>query len=452
MLTCLAKIRSDLSVKELKGELLYECLGGFANNFLADQERSLIMSLTNDIKDLVKVKDFSKKLAKQNEQLNQTELAVLNILEDSRELEEAIRDERDKARAIISSMGEGLLVIDKNYKIVLLNNICEKNLGIFEKDILGKDIRDVIKIDNGKNHTHELDIFKNIFKLGEIMEVKLENDVYYHVVFSDKKFPVAMVAAPLKHGEEISGIVIIFRDITREKRFDEARSSFISVASHQIRTPLTAVRWYTEMLKGGDAGPLTDEQKNFIEQIYGATLRLHDTLNTILSLSKIESGETKINFVKINIIQVVKGIIKEFEPLINEKKLKLKFENDAGESLEIETDQSMFNQIFTNLLSNSIRYTSEGGSIEIKISGKNNEALFSVKDNGIGIPEDQKGKIFEKFFRAENAVMKVADGSGLGLTLAKNLTELLKGKIWFESQEGKGTAFYFSLPKIINKK
>lgn len=441
--------RSDPRAELFKKKLEIEHFSDFANRFLETQEHRLIVELMNSVLSLSKTKKIAKDLVNKNIQLERTEVAMMNILNDAKKLEEDLTEERDRVNAVISSMGEGLIVIDKDYRIILINDAAVKmlelsKLGLTTVEELSANAREVIK--TFKNE-EELLADKNpifeVFKNGKTIIIDLDDNFYFKT-FSGSKIPISLIVAPLKR-DGITGIVIVFKDISEEKKLDEAKVNFMSVVSHQLRTPLTTIRWYAEMLNSGDAGELSESQKKFVEEVYGGVIRLNNTLNLILNLSRIEGGHLKVLPQKINLFNITNLILHGLSSLIGEKNISIII-NMQDKDLEVMLDPQMLTQVITNLLSNSIRYTNKEGKIEISTGNQDREIIYSIKDNGIGIPENQKSRVFEKFFRADNAISKAPDGNGLGLTLVKNLVEFWKGRVWFESQEGKGTTFYFTIP------
>ncbi|MFA4890597.1 MAG: PAS domain-containing protein [Candidatus Paceibacterota bacterium] len=400
-----------------------------------------------------KLADEEKK--KDIEKAEETKSALFNILEDAKESEANLKEERDRSQAIISSMGEGLFVVDKNYKIILVNKATEKLFEISTADILGKDVRNVWKVFKGEEIVpdDERPITKTL-KTGGIFHVKLEDNFYYQTSVG-KKIPVEIITTPLK-GNGVTGVVVVFQDISEMKALDESQKSFISIASHQLRTPLTSIRWYAEMLDSEDAGPLNKNQKEFVGRVYGGALKLNEVINLLLSMARIESGKTEMEVKKVSLVPFTNDVIKELEPLLKQKGLKTEIIMKEKDLPEIDYDASMLRQIVTNLLSNSIRYTNDKGLIQVIIEKMPGSIVYSIKDDGIGIPENQRSKIFGKFFRADNAVSKVPDGSGLGLSLVKALVEINKGTIWFETPASwvdeagkevkKGTVFHFTIP------
>jgi two-component system phosphate regulon sensor histidine kinase PhoR len=398
-----------------------------------------------------KVEERTLDLQRKVEELRRVEIAMINILEDARELEVAIKEQRDRIQAIISSIVESLIVVKTDYKIALINPAAQELLEIAEEEAVGRNLGEFLKVVQGGEELgfSEWPVSR-MFKTGKIVNIEVEDNVFYRLP-SGKQFPVEITVAPL-HGDGITAGIIVFRDITERRELNEAKSNFISIASHQLRTPLVSMRWYSEMLYAGDVGRLNKEQKDFVSHIYNSALKMNEVINLLLTMAKVESGQTETKTVKLDFYDFTRDVLKELEFQIKQKKLKVEVVTE-GSLPEIEFNVSILRQVVTNLIANSIRYTPSGGRIEIKIDAKKlkrkkGEIVFSVKDNGIGIPEDAKEKIFTRFFRAENAKKKVPDGSGLGLSLVKSLVNFWGGRIWFESEEGKGTTFYFTAPVV----
>ncbi len=439
-----------VSPRTLRKEIVLLRLANFAKDFLNEQNRDLLYELVNNARDIKKIKFLNDQLEKHNELSGQAEKAIINILEDAAEYEKNLKEERDRARAVSASIGEGVLVVDKNYQIILINRKAEELLGISQKEALGKEILEMFDVLQGDKAVplKERPVVKTLEK-GDVVSIEIEDNFYYQVFVSGRKFPIRLTVSPLK-GNGITGAVMVFADVSREKSLEEARAGFISTASHQLRTPLTAIRWYSEILQGDEAGVFSAEQKSFLEQIHNSALRLNDIINFLLNMARLEGGQIKVHSSRANIFHLTENLVKELNPLLREKKLHLDIEIDPKEAgmFEIVVDDALLSQVIGNLLSNAIRYTNENGSIKIKIGRAEKEFIYSIKDDGIGIPKNQKGRVFEKFFRAANAVSKIPDGNGLGLSLVKRLVETLGGKVWFSSEENKGAIFYFTIPIV----
>jgi len=239
--------------------------------------------------------------------------------------------------------------------------------------------------------------------------------------------------------------------VTREREIDKIKTEFISLASHQLRTPLTSIRWFTEMLLSTDVGKINKQQREFLESSYQSTIRMNDLVNALLNISRIESARLAVTPEPTDPVLLSKEILNNLKPLAAEKKHQITFTKPKGLPL-VKTDPKLLKEILSNLLSNSIKYTPEKGKINLTISVKGPNVLFQVKDNGLGIPKVQQNRVFNKFFRGENIVKIDTKGTGLGLYIVKKLVETLQGKVWFESEENKGTTFSFTIPHAGIKK
>jgi signal transduction histidine kinase len=227
------------------------------------------------------------------------------------------------------------------------------------------------------------------------------------------------------------------------EEIDRAKSEFVSFVSHQLRTPLTAIKWGIEaLLKTPDN--LNKGQKESLEEIAQSSERMINLTNAFLDISKIEMGGFLLEARKTNIVEIAQGLIKELSPQIKEKSINVI--KKYGEGLEeINVDSKLVQIVLQNLLTNAVKYTSAGGKIELSIERGYHELKIKISDSGAGIPEEQKKFVFAKLFRGAN-VKEKTEGSGVGLYMVKNLLNRTNGKIWFESKEGQGTTFYVVIP------
>ncbi len=401
-----------------------------------------------DIRTDIKSKDEIGQLAKAFNQM------LLNIQKSQADLFAAeinLREEKDRLNAIIASMAEGLVVVNNDYKIVLMNKTAEKLLEMSYDKARGKFFYDAWRVLKANDIVllEERPVIQAI-RSGKAVFKEL-SDNYYYQLLSGKKVPVTIATTPLKYGETIIGAVVVFRDITDEKRLDESKTGFISIASHQLRTPLTAIKLFVEMLNTGKAGRLNKTQKEYIEDVSISTERMIGLVNDLLNLSRIESGKLKAKPSEVRIDEVVKSAIDEAAILAKEKKLSLVFKKPRN-IVKTNLDANLFRQVIHNLLTNAIRYSTNGkkNDIIIKIEKNGKDCVVSVRDFGIGIPNEARPRLFDRFYRADNAVKADANGTGVGLYTIKMLLERMGGKVWFESELGIGTTFYASVP-IIDK-
>src|SRR5574343_351405 len=230
----------------------------------------------------------------------------------------------------------------------------------------------------------------------------------------------------------------------RLTELDKVKTEFLSVAAHKLRTPLSAVKWiFSLLLDDNDNANLTVEQKSLIMKGHESNERIIRLINEMLVVTRIESGKMSYNFSFIHIEDLIDNCLQDFTGQAKEKTVRLIFNRPNERLPYINIDPDKIRAVIQNLIENALFYTHENGQIEVSAELSSNFIKVSVKDNGIGIPEKQKSGIFNKFFRAENALKARTDGSGLGLFVAKSIVEKHNGEIGFDSVEGNGTTFYF---------
>ena len=381
-----------------------------------------------------------------NEKVNELEgvkKATLNLLQDLETEQKNIAGAKAKDEAILSSIGDGFIVTDNAGKIVFINKAFEHMLYWKEGEVLGKYLSDVIpSVDGGGN---PIPLIERPVSIALTKHTIASSSNAFYKRKDGTMFPVSVVVSPIIIRGELTGAVELFRDITKEKEIDKAKTEFVSLASHQLRTPLTSINWYTEMLLAGDAGVISPEQKKYLEEIYTGNQRMVDLVNSLLNASRLELGTFTVDSVPTDIKQIAEKVVQELEPDVFKRKLELTEEYDKELPL-INADPKLLRMVIQNLLSNAVKYTPEKGTINFSITKNENEFLITVKDTGYGIRKEQQNKIFTKMFRADNVREKDAEGTGLGLYIVKAVVEHSGGKIWFESEEDVGTTFHVTLP------
>ncbi|MGD8373349.1 MAG: porin PorA family protein [Candidatus Woesebacteria bacterium] len=353
----------------------------------------------------------------------------------------AVRTEK-KDEAILSSIGEGLILYGVNGTIERMNEASLKMLGIKNANVVGMEFTEVLKAadKNGKPLAH--------IKRPSVLAVKNNQLINTKLIYFRKDgshFPAEITVAPISTPRGgVIGAVEVFRDITQEEALDQAKTDFISLASHQLRTPLTNTKWLLEILMSGDVGKLKSKQQKIAKDLNDSNESLIELVVSLLNVTRIESGRIRITPTSVNVCKLVSDAVSTVSPRLKEKNQKIDFE--CAKLPKIMLDENMVRQVVLNLLTNAIKYSPNDTQISVSVTRDGKDALVKVKDNGYGIPKEQQKDVFGKFFRAKNIAQKVPEGNGLGLYLVEQIVRASGGKIWFESIQDKGTAFYFTVP------
>lgn len=388
-------------------------------------------------------------LSRQIEVSSQDEIGQLST--SFNQMAERLRDsyqrlslEKQRDETLLESMGEGMIAVDKNGAVVLINSNAREMLELGSKEVTGKAVQEVFTINTLGVETKPVPADERP-ELRALHHSQAYTEVFGFQKKESKPIQMSVNANPVIANGETAGAVVILRDVTHEREVDRMKTEFISLASHQLRTPLSAIKWFTEMLLSGDAGKLSAEQKDFVKNIYDSSQRMVELVGSLLNISRIESGRIIIDPKPTDLNELVSGIVNDLKAKSAQREQHLAI-SVHKELPKINLDPRLIGQVYLNLLTNAIKYSPKGGEITVLISRKGHDIVSQVSDNGYGIPKAEQKKVFQKFFRAENAVKVETDGTGLGLYLIKAIIESSGGKIWFESVEGKGTTFWFSLP------
>ncbi len=253
--------------------------------------------------------------------------------------------------------------------------------------------------------------------------------------------------------QERAAVLLVRRDMELSRaneqlrNLDEVKSGFISVVAHQLRTPLSGIKWTLNLLQNGDLGTLSLEQKKFLVKAYESNDRMIGLVNDLLGADRIDSGKARYTFIPMDLTGAIESVLYEIAPQVHARELTVRFTKPEGQFSPVRGDPERIRAVLQNLVENSVKYSRPQGTVLITLSSPDTEtALVSIKDNGIGIPKDEQEHIFSRFFRAKNAVKVETDGSGLGLYIAKAIIQRHGGKIWFDGKEDEGVSFFFTLP------
>jgi PAS domain S-box-containing protein len=354
-------------------------------------------------------------------------------------------ERRAEAEAIFTSIGDGAISTDEFGRITRINPVALQLLGYKEKELIGEWFPKVIRAVSTDDEPINL-IDRPIIK--SFLTGKPISENLFYLNKNGHKLPVSVSCSPIIASGKPIGAIEVFRDITFEHEVDRMKSEFISLASHQLRTPLSAIKTYTHMLADGYMGELNEAQKKSLETIIGAANRMNELISTLLNITRIESGTIAVSRKLLHLDKLAHEVTKELSLMADSKKIKLSVNSLGNSSVSIKTDGLIVKEILGNLVSNAIKYTPDGGHVDINIRPRRADILVEVSDSGWGIPKLAQEQIFTKFFRAHNIVRRETTGTGLGLYLVRGLLDALGGEIWFVSHEDKGTSFFFTLPRV----
>jgi PAS domain S-box-containing protein len=417
-----------------------------SNAYVVAGER-VIQCNIRDISDRKKAEVIVKKRTEELEKLGKaqemTKLAMLNVMEDLEVAKLHIEREKAKSEAMLASIGEGLIAVDNRKRIIAVNRPAEEMLGWKMEEMMGRDVTSFPLEDGGGNR---VSMFKRpIRKALAIGNAARSN--YFFVRKDGTKFPTVIDVRPIKLNDKIIGAIDIFRDITDEKEIDRAKSEFVSLASHQLRTPLGITKWYLEALvKFDHFGTAPEGFKEYFEEVRKSNERVLSMVRDLLSVSRIDQGRVKDNPAIVDLAEIVTEVMEQMKILAHERKIVLHLKIMGSGVKSVYVDALRMHEVIENLLSNAIEYMVNPGTIEILVKKQGKHFLLAIKDEGIGISIADQKNLYTKFFRSEKAVTHNPEGSGLGLYVVKSYVEAWGGKVFEESKEGFGSVFTVSLP------
>jgi len=360
-------------------------------------------------------------------------------------IKQAITHERNQLESILKSMFGALLVINEKRQLILINSVTEIFLGVKQGEILGRDLNEVILQDEIKELFHIIRAQRSEFFSKEIQLTNFQNGI--------TRICKANLAKVHDHLGEVIGTVLILHDITKEKEVDRMKTEFISTTSHELRTPLASIKEAVSLIFDETAGEVNANQRKFLDIATRNINRLSELINSLLDLSKIESGKIELERSKVEINALVLEVVENFSRAAKEKKLALKISLAEGLP-QVQADRSKINHVLTNLVSNAFKFV-QAGTVTVSTGFYGADKNFievSVGDTGIGIEKKDFEKLFQKFQQLDSSLTRRASGTGLGLAISKQIVELHAGKIWAESEGlGKGSKFSFILPVIYEE-
>lgn len=372
----------------------------------------------------------------------------LKIVRHAAELERAnrvIAEEKEHAESVLrflKSIGEGVFATDLKDRIIFMNESAELMTGkIADKESFSKDI--FLFVHMGHDSEEMLSLTEVV--LREKRTVTFPRNTFLRR--DDKEIPIAGTCSLIRDEKgNIIGTITVFQDVTKRHELDQMKDSFLSVAAHQLRTPLGGMRWNMELLLEGDLGKLPKSAKEAVQQIYDNSERMILLVNDLLNVSRIDQSKGREEKVSIDAKKMLSDVIHAMQGEADRRSVSVIFEKSKVASFVVMAPAKHLYEAFQNLLSNGIKYNKQGGTVTIALKQHETGFLITMTDTGIGIPKDAQSKIFSKFFRAPNAVLKETEGSGLGLSVVKSYLEEAGASIRFESKENSGTTFFIEFP------
>jgi PAS domain S-box-containing protein len=345
-----------------------------------------------------------------------------------------VEEDREKLAAIIDQSVDGILVTDAQGTINIWNDALEKMTGLSMNEVSGKPIEEV----------------RTYFAIDQTLAAA---DGFSEILITHRKTGakvwIGAAYAPIKSDDVLTGYVVILRDISRQKELEIAKNEFVSTASHELRSPITAIVGYLSMLRRGDAGKIINAQQAFfVDKAYSNAKRMVGIIEDILLTTRMETGQMRYHIEPVDLVSSIETIVGDLRFRAEEKKISVVIDRSSRPMAL--ADKDAIQQVFNNIITNAIKYTPQEGKVTIgftsELHDKRQYLTVSVADTGVGIEDNDQLKIFDKFARIDNPLSVSAGGTGLGLYITKSSVEALGGKIWLESEKGKGSTFYVSLP------
>ncbi len=353
---------------------------------------------------------------------------------------ESVERERAKDEALLESIAEGVVAIDTVGRVIYINDQAEELFGFTERELLGKVFNEIVPAEDEKGVL--IPISRRALSLAVATKKRSPLAADFIIRKDRTKVPVHATASPVILEGRVVGAIGTYRDITKEKEIERAKSEFVSVASHQLRSPLTAFKWVIELLR---KEKVNRSVRTKIEYLYKSNDRLITLVNDLLSVSRIEVGTAMVNKQPSDVKGLIGNVIGVLTPDAEAKKVTVRVQAKI-DVIKSVIDPNLFSEAFKNILDNAIWYGPPSSEVKVMIDQRGKEYLISVHNAGPSILEKDKPKLFTKFYRGTGAADQKPTGSGLGLFIAKSAIESNGGKIWFESAAGRGTTFYFTVP------
>lgn len=369
----------------------------------------------------------------------------------------------DQAKVIIDNIGDGVILIDENKLIRLINPAAANLCGWTVEDASGISLDSVVKLLNDKGDILDpaQNPFNQIFREGK----SIINNDYILLAKHNQQYPISLHVSPLfDKNQSVYQAIAIINDISREKTNEKQRTDFISTASHEMRTPVAAIEGYLALALNDKVATIDNRARNYLEKAHASTQNLGKLFQDLLTSAKAEDGRLTSHPVIVEMGDFLEQLTSDLKLVAEKKELAVELSSGSATTINatsgsaggervvrplyyVLVDPDRLREVITNLFDNAVKYTAEG-KITIGLSGNDQVVQSYIKDTGPGIPQEDLPHLFQKFYRVDNTATRTIGGTGLGLFICRKIIELYNGHIWAESELGKGSTFYINLPRL----
>lgn len=385
---------------------------------------------------------------------------MLEVINEKIEAYQSLNDElfmrMEEKIAILRSIGDGVVVLDEKGRVTFLNASAELMLGWKESEVVDREWVQFVQLEqeDGTVVPQGERPFEATYEIPS--EASHHEQTFYYVRKSGRRFPVRTTVSPIVFNGQKKGVIIVFRDVSREKEVEKLKDEFLSIAAHELRTPLGNMRWTMDMLLSEESDVLPQSIRSKIEKLYQNNIQMIGLVNDILSIARLSklSNDKEIpdsDQSTTPVVREIQSVIKYLQPEAQAREVTVQFGFKEADNPEVllNINPTYFRQVVQNLLSNAIKYNTMGGQVNLNLKLADEGVCLEIQDTGIGIPEVDKPHIFERFFRAENVSETAIPGTGLGLYVVQSFVKKWGGKLWFESQEHRGSTFHVCFPENL---
>ncbi|WP_233005037.1 cell wall metabolism sensor histidine kinase WalK [Exiguobacterium aurantiacum] len=373
--------------------------------------------------------NFSRKVkVYSDDEVGQLAYAFNELTDELMEANATTEAERRRLTSVLENMSDGVVATDRSLRVILMNDQARDMIGLAEEEAMGANLQNLLEFDD------EIVIPEDGTMPPKLIDLSTDEEL----------FLVRAYFSPIqKHSGPITGLIVVLHDVTEQEQVEQDRREFVANVSHELRTPLTTMRSYLEVLA---EGAYKDDElaPRFLETTQNETERMIRLVNDLLQLSKMDSKEYTMQKVKFDFIQFFNDIIDRHEMTKGET---IQFRRKLMKRrVYVHADQDKMTQVIDNIITNAIKFSPEGGTITFRTMLRAKRLVIGIKDEGVGIPKSNLKKIFERFYRVDKARARNIGGTGLGLSIAKEVVSAHGGDIWAESEFGRGTTIYFTIP------